>query len=76
MFLSELFYTLEMSVVKQTSGLNILVSGQAKYAPRIIITSISFLKKTGRRLALSLYLVLLTACFHLELLELVRVDLF
>ena len=39
-------------------------------------TSISFSKKAGGRLALSLYVFLPTACFHFELLELVHVDLF
>ena len=38
--------------------------------------SVSFSKKAGGRLALSLYVFLPTACFHFELLELVHVDLF
>ena len=40
------------------------------------LTSISFSKKAGGRLALSMYVFLPTACFHFELLELVHVDLF
>ena len=33
-------------------------------------------KKAGDRLALSLYVFLPTACFHLKLLEIVHIDLF
>ena len=42
----------------------------AVHTVTIYPTSISFFKKAGGHLALSLYVFLLTACFHFELLEL------